>query len=1117
MAPEIKPCITIKPMIYAYTTPEVKRHDGWTKIGYTDKQTVAARIEQQVKTADVEAKLEWDEEARYVQDPKEYFRDSDFHNYMERYHNIERLPNREWFKIGAAESHELFHRFAAHDYKNLQGQKQGSEYTLRKEQQQAVDQTVAYYNKVKNDPFASKEYLWNAKPRFGKTLTSYDFMRRIDAKNVLVVTNRPAIANSWYDDFEQFIAWQTGYLFVSECEALSGRPVLSREQFLSEASEEDSDDTRCVAFESLQGLKGSTYFGGEYDKLKWIYDMEWDLLIIDEAHEGVDTAKTDKAFDYVKRKFTLHLSGTPFKAIAMGKFGAEQIFNWTFSDEQEAKANWDKDGERESANPYETMPHMNLFTYQMSKMVQDTVNQGLDLSDDENVEYAFDLNEFFSTNNNGKFNHEADVKKFLDALVNYKKFPFSTPELRNELKHTFWILSRVDSAKAMAKLLANHPVFGNYKVVLAAGDGKVDEQDETANKKSLNKVKDAIANNDKTITLSVGQLTTGVTIPQWTAVFMLSNMRSPAEYIQAAFRAQNPWRYEKDGKYYQKENAYVFDFSPERTLIVFDEFSNSLYTSTSGGGGTKEERESNIKRLLNFFSVYAEDPDGEMVELDAAKVMSIPIAIKTEEVVNRGFMSNFLFNNLGNVFGANREAVEILKKIEPVEQQGQKNKTNSTMDDAENIHVDENGEVKIPEEIVVQTTGAIFGDKIYEKVPTKPAEEVFQPANTSPVTAISVTAQVEEEDRPQNIHANNLAKGISENIILGIREPAKEQYGLKNKEVERVEKQIQQAVQNELQRVADDYTRQEKILTIEKEKKIEQAETAVEKQAIEEQYNQDLKRAQETFVETVQTKAQEVQVQVAQQVTETLEEHKENQAKRDIENDLRAHLRGFTRTIPSFIMAYGDDKLTMANLETYPPENVFEEVTSITVEEFCYLRDNAKCFDDVVFDQSIKEFLRKKAELSNYFDETSKKDIFDYIPPQKTNQIFTPKKVVKMMVDELEKENPDIFNSTERTFMDPYMKSGLYITELVKRLYNSPVHKEVFPDGMARLKHILEKQVFGFAPSSIIYAIATSYIFGFDEEAESISHRNFFNADTIPVAKAGTLKEFVEQKIRDSR
>src|SRR5699024_10181978 len=222
-----------------------------------------------------------------------------------------------------------------------------------------------------------------------------------------------------------------------------------------------------VAFISLQDLKGAKFAGGSYDKLEWVPCLEWDLLVIDEAHEGIDTKKTDRAFNQINRKFTLHLSGTPFKALANNKFNENQIYNWSYTDEQEAKENWD---ESLGSNPYESMPTLNMFTYQMSKMIEDKIIGGLEVSDDTNVDYAFDLNEFFRVKDNGKFEYEDSVNKFLDNLCT-GKFPFSKKEYRRELDHTFWLLPRVNSAKALEKLLKNHPTFKDYHIILAEGDG----------------------------------------------------------------------------------------------------------------------------------------------------------------------------------------------------------------------------------------------------------------------------------------------------------------------------------------------------------------------------------------------------------------------------------------------------------------------------------------------------------------------------------------------------------------------------------------------------------------------------------------------------------------------
>ena len=453
---------------------------------------------------------------------------------------------------------------------------------------------------------------------------------------------------------------QSGYRFVSETDSLKGKPyVLSRAEWLT------CDKTGVkgyIEFVSLQDLKGSVYFGGHFDKLKEVRDNEWSVLVIDEAHEGVDTLKTDTAFDHIKRKFTLHLSGTPFKALANEKFHDGAIFNWTYADEQKAKRDWvSEDGEN---NPYANLPRLNLYTYQMSEIVKDEMSRGIEI-DGETEEYAFDLNEFFETKN-GRFVHDESVSKFLDALTLQTKFPFSTEELRNELKHTFWLLNRVDSAKALAKKLEEHPVFSNYKIVLAAGDGKLDDSEET--QKSYDKVREAIANHEKTITLSVGQLTTGVTIPEWTAVLMLSNVKSPALYMQAAFRAQNPCMFRENGNFYRKENAYVFDFDPARTLTIFEEFANDLSSDTANGKGDMDARKQHVRELLNFFPVIGEDEQGEMIALDAEKVLSIPRKIRSQEVVRRGFMSNYLFQNISGIFNAPQEVIDIISQFTPVEE-----------------------------------------------------------------------------------------------------------------------------------------------------------------------------------------------------------------------------------------------------------------------------------------------------------------------------------------------------------------------------------------------------------------------------------------------------------------
>lgn len=1099
---KIAPKREIKPTIYAYITPTNTALEGWIKIGYTDRDA-DRRIYEQTHTAGVKPKKLWNYEARF--NGGGYFSDRDFHAYLAK-NGVRRNKGTEWFYFnGEPERAEaLYREFVFKDYSKVQKEQKLS-YQLRSEQQEAVEKTLEY---VSQNP--SGEFLWNAKPRFGKTLTSYDLVRKLNAVNVLIVTNRPAIANSWFDDFTKYIAWQTTYKFVSESESLKNRDPLSCDEFFDHMNRHE--DAKQIAFLSLQDLKGSMYFGGGYDKLKWVADTDWDILIIDEAHEGVDTLKTDVAFDKIKRKFTLHLSGTPFKAIAKGSFKEKQIFNWSYEDEQEAKKNWIG----EENNPYENLPQLNMFTYQMSKMITDEVNQGVELENEVNVDYAFDLNEFFATKDDGKFIHEADVNKWLNTLTSNEKYPFSTPELRNELKHTFWILNRVASAKALQSLLKKHPVFENYEVILAAGDGKNEAVDELKNESSYKRVKDAIKNHDKTITLSVGQLTTGVTIPEWTAVMMLSNMKSPALYMQAAFRAQNPyvWTERTNGEEirFQKQNSYVFDFAPERTLIIFDEFANNLSTRTASGGGTTEARKENIKRLLNFFPVIGEDSDGQMTELDAAEVLTIPKVIKASEVVKRGFMSNLLFANISGIFQAPQAALDILDNMDYVAPGKRVTVENNKKIDTQELEIDKDGAAKVDTEIVINKTKAIFGEKVY----TTEFAEVLDKALPSP-------EEISEKSKEVEKLASSIGKAVVESFKPELNK-VKTEYNLTSSMNKRNEKKIEEEVKQTVERATLEYTIAKSHLENEFEEKFKVADSDVEKEEIARAYIVKVNDATETHKKEVQEKVVEKVAEIEKEIVETQEKKLKERVKTQVEEDVRGRLRGFARTIPSFIMAYGDNNLTLANFDQYTPVDVFQEVTGITVDQFIFLRDGGEyeengqthhfvgqLFDEVVFDESVQEFLRKKVELSDYFVENENgEDIFDYIPPQKTNQIYTPKWVVQMMVEDLEKENPGIYDDPTKTFADLYMKSGLYITEIVKKLYNSSEIKNQFPDEKLRIKHILENQVYGFAPTEIIYRIAINFIFGnLDGE---ISRKNFIQEDTVPYAKEGTMQELIDKK-----
>lgn len=1106
----------VAPMIYAYTTPGVVYHDGWTKIGYTERD-VDQRIKEQTQTADIKAKKEWQDLAIFS-DGKTRFTDKEFHSYLAK-NDIKRKDPQpdaegcpEWFYISGDESYILFGKFRRD--RGVLETLGVIPYVLRKEQKQAVKQTKDYFL----DDSHKAEFLWNAKPRFGKTLSTYDLCKSLpDVHKILIVTNRPAIANSWYDDYVKFMGTESGYYFVSNVDGLKNKKyVLSRDKYLDLISQPNHKG--CIEFVSLQDLKGSIHFGGFHDKLKEVADLEWDILVIDEAHEGVDTYKTDVAFDQIKRRYTLHLSGTPFKALANDKFPSKAIYNWTYADEQKAKHEWDASNEEE--NPYANLPQLNLFTYKMSDIIRDKVEQGADFDNDgQNEAFCWDLNEFFDTNASGEFIHDDAVNKFLDALTIQEKFPFSTEDLRKELKHTLWLLKYVSSAKALAKKLQSHEVFKDYKIVLAAGDGKIDNEGNSSDevsfdknlKNSYDKVVDAIKNNDKTITISVGQLTTGITIPEWTAVMMLSNMKSPALYMQSAFRAQNPCLFQENGESFRKQNSYVFDFDPARTLTIVEEFANDLLTDTVNGRGDSDTRKQHVRELLNFFPVYGEDDEGEMIKLDAEKVLSIPRAIHAKEVVRRGFMSNFLFQNVGNIFNAPKEVLNIIQKFEPV-----KEAIAVKEDTKDELNIDKDGNVAIPEAQIIGTASTVFGDKIYGDI------------EKNLIDTVETIQKETESTKKKDEKLTALLDAFHTNITDTLVKTAKENYGSD------LSKSTQQALVRKINTTADslvkkqygNYQIKNNRLENERSREIEKAKATGNTYKIEEinnRFDEQKKEIEQNFMKSIQSEVKNVIDNAGRTIVEAVETDKNEKQRDFLMDNVRDHLRGFSRTIPSFLMAYGDENTTLENFDTIIPDEVFKEVTSISLEEFRKLRDGFDYidengeknhyngfFDPIVFNDSIKEFLKKKQELSNYFDDNSKGDIFDYIPPQKTNQIFTPKKVVKEMVDNLEKENPGCFDNPHHTFIDLYMKSGLYITEIVKRLFRSEKMKKLYPNDADRLNHIFAKQVYGLAPTEIIYRIAESFILGFSNEIK-INKHNLKQFDALPYAQDGTLEQKLDE------
>lgn len=717
--------------------------------------------------------------------------------------------------------------------------------------------------------------------------------------------------------------------------------------------------------------------------------------------------------------------------------------------------------------------------------------------------------------------HDSDIDKFLDAMTRQEKFPFSTAKLRDELKHTFWILNRVASAKALAKKLKLHPIFKDYEIILAAGDGKLDDDDE--NEKSFDRVTKAIAEHDKTITLSVGQLTTGVTIPEWTAVLMLSNMASPALYMQAAFRAQNPCLFtESDGDSYRKQNAYVFDFDPARTLTIFEQFANDLIPETSGDKGDFDSRKQHVRELLNFFPVYGEDEEGSMIELDAEKVLTIPRHIHAREVVERGFMSNFLFANISGIFGAPREIIDIINNMQAIEEPKALAPASVDETTADTLNLNENGEVEIPREQVIGTASEFFGDKVYADIENQLTAAVEE-----------IQKSVEMTPNPKKDELKDLREQFAKPIADTLMESAKAQYGrdLRKSTQNQLERKIQETTDNVVTREYGDYTILDHQLVRERDDRIQEAQqsgaTMAEITQIDEEYTERRLQSYRDMVDNINKKlhSDETVKRAAETIVKTVETEKLNAQKDSIEGSVRDHLRGFSRTIPAFLMAYGDESTTLANFDALVPDDVFWEVTvnpqngqGVTLDQFRMLRDggdyvsesgekkhfDGHLFDEVVFNDAVQEFMKKRTELADYFKPDHKGDIFDFIPPQRTNQIFTPKKVVKDMVDRLEQENPGCFDDPDATFADLYMKSGMYITEIVTRLYQSKRMKTLYPDDAERLNHIFAGQVYGCAPTEIIYRISLRYILGFSDEIH-IEKNNIRLCDTLEYAKNGTM------------
>lgn len=492
---------------------------------------------------------------------------------------------------------------------------------LRNEQRAAIDQTKTRFAE-------GDQMLWNAKMRFGKTLTALQLFKELSQaepkqyRRMLILTHRPVVNDGWFDDFHKiFFEVATPYMYGSKTSGNSFQNL--------EAKLKADKECRYVYFASIQDLRGSSFVGGKFQKNDELFSAHWDLLVIDEAHEGTQTDLGDKVLKALIKKGTktLSLSGTPFNLF--GKFKQDDIYTWSYVDEQREKEKWEKEHEGDH-NPYGSLPRMNMFTYDLGPLFERF----------QDSEYSFNFHEFFRTDDNGDFVHEEHVDRFLDMMCDPSEdsnYPFSTKRYQEYFRHTFWLVPGVKEALALQYKLEMHPIFCNFDVVNVAGDGDPDDPKGEA----LQKVRDAIIEKPKkdyTITLSCGKLTTGVTVKEWTAVFMLSGSAKTgaANYMQTIFRVQSPGQI--NGK--QKTDAYVFDFAPDRVLTMM---AQAAKAPTRPGKQTEEHRQ-RLKELLNFFPIIALQ-GSQTRRYDVDQLLTRLKHTYIERVVNSGFDNNSLYND----------------------------------------------------------------------------------------------------------------------------------------------------------------------------------------------------------------------------------------------------------------------------------------------------------------------------------------------------------------------------------------------------------------------------------------------------------------------------------------
>ena len=659
------------PTIYAYELIDVTTHKGLLKVGYTNRKA-EKRIDEQTKTANIKYKIVFEESA--MRNDGTAFTDHDIHRYFKT-KGIKRTEG-EWFKCTVKDIKaallEIKSGIKNEDNRTL-------DFKMRPEQLEAVEKTITYFKSYKaENKNKTPHFLWNAKMRFGKTFASYQLAKQMNWKKILVLTFKPAVQSAWEEDLQTHIDFK-GWQFISR----NGLHF------------ENADKKKpIVCFYSFQDLLGKNEVGGikvTKKQNEWVHAINWDCVIFDEYHYGAWRENAKDLFEAEGKKEAefgqgegmdyfdegnmpittngyLYLSGTPFRAISSGEFIEEQIFNWTYSDEQRAKENW-----KEEINPYASLPRMVMLTYQLPDSIRE-IAMGGEFNE-------FDLNVFFSADGEGKkakFKYQNEVQKWLDLIrgsfsetnidnlkLGAKKppLPFSHAPLLNVLSHTFWFLPTVASCHAMSNLISQkqNKFYHDYTVVVAAGSSA------GIGVEALPPVMEAMENplTSKSITLSCGKLTTGVSVKPWTGIFMLRNSSSPETYFQAAFRVQTPWTIKNpDSKSPNKEEiikeeCYVFDFAPDRALRQIADYSCRLNVNESNP-------EKKVAEFIHFLPVLAYD-GSTMKQIDAAGILDMAMSGTTATLLARRWESALLVNVDNNTLQRlmnNKDAMEALMNIE---------------------------------------------------------------------------------------------------------------------------------------------------------------------------------------------------------------------------------------------------------------------------------------------------------------------------------------------------------------------------------------------------------------------------------------------------------------------